>query len=254
MDHPRAGLRYVDADDLDDSTFDFDGINVESHTGDKLGDVDGFIIDVNSARAYYVVVEAGGWFTSKHFLLPIGHVSLDRSGKRLVADIDRDRVAKFPGFDRGEFEKLSDADLSRMDQQMTAACCPDQKYDAAESARRYETYKHYENATWWDSSYYRPDRVDHTAQTIASTAPMASTVTSRTAPARDREATREAVIARSDDDTSAGDVSPHLGGRAQPGDVLGVETGGERTYVGDTSEDENTRRRDAERDAAKNRD
>jgi hypothetical protein len=31
------------------------------------------------------------------------------------------------------------------------------------------------------------------------------------------------------------DSSPHLGGRAQPGDVLGVETGGERTYVGDTS-------------------
>jgi hypothetical protein len=29
--------------------------------------------------------------------------------------------------------------------------------------------------------------------------------------------------------------------------VLGIETGGERTYIGDTSEDENTRRRSAER-------
>ena len=43
-----------------------------------------------------------------------------------------------------------------------------------------------------------------------------------------------------------GDPSPHAGGRAQPGDVLGVETGGERTYIGDTAEDENERRRDAE--------
>jgi hypothetical protein len=43
------------------------------------------------------------------------------------------------------------------------------------------------------------------------------------------------------------DISPHLDGRAQPGDVLGIETGGERTYIGDTSEDENTRRRSAER-------
>ena len=51
---------------------------------------------------------------------------------------------------------------------------------------------------------------------------------------------------------SVGDASPHAGGRAQPGDVLGVETGGERTYVGDTSEDENKRRREAE-DAAKKR-
>ena len=42
-----------------------------------------------------------------------------------------------------------------------------------------------------------------------------------------------------------GDVSPHDGGRAQPGDVLGIETGGETTEIGDTAEDENERRRDS---------
>ena len=51
-------------------------------------------------------------------------------------------------------------------------------------------------------------------------------------------------------DPSADDVSPHDGGRAQPGDVLGIETGGETTEIGDTSEDENERRRRAEDDAA----
>ena len=44
--------------------------------------------------------------------------------------------------------------------------------------------------------------------------------------------------------------SPHLGGRAQPGDVIGVETGGEQTHVGETTEDENKRRRSAEDDFA----
>ena len=39
------------------------------------------------------------------------------------------------------------------------------------------------------------------------------------------------------------DVSPHYGGRAQPGDVLGIETGGETTEIGDTADDENKRRR-----------
>jgi hypothetical protein len=43
----------------------------------------------------------------------------------------------------------------------------------------------------------------------------------------------------------AEDVSPHYGRRAQPGDVLGLETGGETTAIGDTAEDENKRRRDA---------
>jgi hypothetical protein len=48
-----------------------------------------------------------------------------------------------------------------------------------------------------------------------------------------------------DDVADGGDLSPHLGGRAQPGDVLGLETGGETTELGDTAEDENERRRDS---------
>ena len=51
----------------------------------------------------------------------------------------------------------------------------------------------------------------------------------------------------------AGDESPHYGGRAQPGDILGIETGGETTGIGDTSEDEDERRRDSEKAAAKAR-
>ena len=48
-----------------------------------------------------------------------------------------------------------------------------------------------------------------------------------------------------------GDISPHFGGRAQPGDILGIETGGETTSIGDTSDDEDKRRRDLEKAAAK---
>jgi hypothetical protein len=40
--------------------------------------------------------------------------------------------------------------------------------------------------------------------------------------------------------------------RAQPGDVLGIETDGEQTHLGDTREDEDERREDAEEDARKN--
>jgi hypothetical protein len=44
-----------------------------------------------------------------------------------------------------------------------------------------------------------------------------------------------------------GESSPHFDGRAQPGDVLGIETGGETTGIGDTSEEENARRQKAEK-------
>ena len=238
MDHPRPWLRYVDADDLDDSTIDFDSLNVESTNGDKLGDVDGFIIDVSSARPYYVVVDGGGWFKSKFFLLPVGHVSLDSTNRKLVADVGKDRVERYPGFDRGEFEKLSDDELNRMDAQMTAACCPSDTGTETVVTARFDTHAHYRAPSWWNADFYRPDRADAAARSIAGVSAAAAAGTAR-------DLDREAIVAQ------AGDVSPHQDGRAQPGDVLGVETGGERTYIGDTSEDENERRRDAEEAAAK---
>lgn len=61
---------------------------------------------------------------------------------------------------------------------------------------------------------------------------------------RDRD--RDLVTAR------GGETSPYAGDRAQPGDVIGVETGGEQTHIGDTAKDEDDRRRDAEKAAAKN--
>jgi hypothetical protein len=56
--------------------------------------------------------------------------------------------------------------------------------------------------------------------------------------------TVEVVEVDPDRKSDGGDVSPHLGKRAQPGDILGIETGGETTGLGDTAEEENERRRD----------
>jgi hypothetical protein len=73
---------------------------------------------------------------------------------------------------------------------------------------------------------------------------MAAT-TAPAAPVRDTH-DRELVTAR---EGRRSDPSPHQDGRAQPGDVLGIETGGERTAIGDTAEDEHQRRFRAERAA-----
>lgn len=50
MDHPRPWLRILDVADLDDSTVDFGKLAVKTPTGDKLGKVDGFVVDVDSGR------------------------------------------------------------------------------------------------------------------------------------------------------------------------------------------------------------
>lgn len=53
-----------------------------------------------------------------------------------------------------------------------------------------------------------------------------------------------------DESREPGEPVPTGDDRAQPGDVLGIERDGETTELGDTREDEDQRRRDAE-DAAR---
>ena len=88
-------------------------MDIESPTGEHLGDVDGFVVDASSGRPYYIVVDAGGWFKSKEYLLPVGHAALDADRQVLVTSLGREHVDRFPGFDKDEFEKLSEADIKR---------------------------------------------------------------------------------------------------------------------------------------------
>ena len=249
MDHPLPWLRYVDADDINDDTIDFDGMDVASPTGEHLGNVDGFIVDSESARPYYLVVDAGGWFKSKHFLLPVGHVRFDADEEALVTDIDRNRVNRFPGFDQDKFDKLTVDDMKRLNDDTCAACSIEGVaivYAADEPLAKAWNRPDYKQPDWWRANPTQPDRMGARAVT-AGTETMSGV--RETNPIRVKDDVRS-------DDVRAKDVdpSPHYAGRAQPGDVLGVETGGEQTHIGDTAEDENDRRSNAEKTDAKRRD
>ena len=174
MNQPRPWLRYVDADDLDIKTFDFDALEVISPSGDKLGRVDGFILDVDSGRPYHVVVEAGHWFKHKHFLLPIGHVALDAGRKKLIADVSKDRVERFPGFDRSEFEKLSGEEINRM-AALTVMVCD----VVVDMATPWASWKSYEYPSWWEADFYRPERIERTDEAGITTPPQTSTAADR---------------------------------------------------------------------------
>ena len=169
MDHPLPWLRYLDAGDLGRSSMAFDGMRVESVSGQDLGKVDGFIVDASSGRPYHVAVDAGGWFKSRLFLLPIGHVGLTGSGPkaRLIANISKEHIDRYPGFDRGEFEKLTDADLQRMNTEMASACCPTEIVIVAAGEPLFDSWSHYRAPSWWDADFDRPDRVDESARSMA---------------------------------------------------------------------------------------
>jgi hypothetical protein len=212
MNHPKPWLRYVTGDKIDDRTLPLDGMKVRNDAHEKLGTVDGLIVDSESGRPYYIVVDAGGWFKSKQFLVPIGQVHLDNDKDSLVLSLSKQLINRFPGFDTGEFDELTDGDIKRINDQTCEVYEPgvtyaaDEPYSAAWDRSQYATPSWWSERSWSDDDEIRAERSD---------------------------------------------TSPHVDGRAQPGDVLGLKTGGERTSIGDTSEDENERRRDTEETVAK---
>jgi hypothetical protein len=145
-------LRYLDADDLDDSVIDFDGLEVRGEDGEKLGDVDGFIVDLASGRALYIVIDSGGWFRSRRFLAPIGHAVVDHGRRALALDITKERLHQYPEFEEGRFSEFSDADLRAFETRMAEVCCPDERADdggAAGDGWVYDARRHYRQPDWW---------------------------------------------------------------------------------------------------------
>ena len=146
-------LRYLDADDVDDSVVDFDGLDVRGADGEKLGDVNGFIVDLATGRVLYIVVDSGGWFRSRRFLAPIGHAVIDKARQALSLDISRERLQEYPEFDEGQFSTFTDADLRAFEARMAKVCCPD---DASADVSvppatewAYDTRRHYRQPEWW---------------------------------------------------------------------------------------------------------
>ncbi len=117
MDHTKPWLRYVATSSLNDETLDLDEMKVRNDQGEELGTVDGFVVDSGSGRPRYVVVDAGGWFTAKQFLVPIGEVHLEPARDALRVSLAKDQIRRFPGFDLDQFQPLSAGDIDRLNTQ-----------------------------------------------------------------------------------------------------------------------------------------
>ena len=151
-------LRYLDAEDVDDSVVDFDGLAVRGNDGEKLGDVNGFIVDLASGRVLYLVVDSGGWFRSRRFLAPIGHAVIDQANKTLTLDLSKASLERYPEFEEGRFGEFTDDDLRAFEERMTQACCPEEKPEQS-NGWAYDTRRHYQQPAWWTGGTYMYERL-----------------------------------------------------------------------------------------------
>jgi hypothetical protein len=237
-------LRYLDAADLDDTAVDFDGLDVRGTDDSRLGDVDGFLVDPSSGRVLYTVVDSGGWFTSRRFLVPIGHMTIEPDRRAMRVDVSRETLRRFPDFKEKDFGDFSDDELKSYEHRMIEVCCPEQAESVTSTADLTAAASpHYQQPAWWRPDDYPAERL-HPIQPRPFKGHHASSDAETEVRTRENY-DRELIAGRSE--RAGDDESPHVGGRAQPGDILGIETGGERTAIGDTVEDEDERRRAAER-------
>src|SRR5262245_14748099 len=149
VDHPKPWLRYVEAGKIQDRTLALEGMKVRNEAGEKLGTVDGLIVDSDSGRTYYIVVDAPGWFSARQWLLPIGQTHLDDDRDALIAHLSRDQVNRFPGFDKDEFETLSARDVKRINDDIAMILDPTASYATDEPYYAAWRRRFYEYPDWW---------------------------------------------------------------------------------------------------------
>lgn len=238
-----TNLRYVDADRLDKRVLDLDGLDVRNDAGDRLGDVDGLLVDATSGRPRYIVVDSGGWFSSRRFLIPVHHAHVDANRRALRVDFDRDTINRFPQMKEERFDAVTDEDARAYDVGVLRAWETSPTYRRDVAPTSHDTSA---SPAWWNVSAWlsesstrigADDRLSYVDTEVAR---------GERAPGRD-----EASVV----DDRLGDErrAPASGARAQPGDILGIERAGETTSIGDTAADEDKRREESEKFFDKNR-
>jgi ferritin-like metal-binding protein YciE len=203
-DHAWSRLRYLNVDDMPGDTSNFRDIRVRGRHGDDLGALDGFIVESASGRPYYLVVDSGGWFIGRRYLVPIGQGQFDQAGRTVSIDVDKEALKRYPEFSTGAFLSMSDDEIRRYERRVLSVVDP----NAGVEPRYWESYDRlpaYSRPDWWRDDYAGTSRpvgnlasrqTDwHSDATATPQAPPASGATPTRA-SRDEEL----VIAREESD------------------------------------------------------
>jgi len=81
------------------------GATVYGLGDDKLGKIDDVVFDHTSGHITYIVIDTGGWLTTKKFLVPANQLS--ESAKHdgdYVVGLTKRQIEKFPAYSEGDLE------------------------------------------------------------------------------------------------------------------------------------------------------
>jgi ferritin-like metal-binding protein YciE len=99
----RTRLEYVAAADL--PAFTYREFRIRNSQEEDLGHLDGLVVDSRTRRPLYFVVDSGGWFVGRRFLVPVGLLRADEGAKTLDTELDREAIRRYPPFDPDAFSE-----------------------------------------------------------------------------------------------------------------------------------------------------
>ena len=149
MDHPRPWLKYVAVKDLEDRG-DLENMKVRGATvNNSARSMGSSSTKPQPVRIMPSSAPAAG---SRTNISSSQWVTSTLNGPSLVADLTRERAKRIPGFDKGEFERMSTDDVKRMNAELATACSLD---GVTIVAAAWDAGDHYRAPDWWKESYYR---------------------------------------------------------------------------------------------------
>lgn len=86
------------------------GDRVRNLDGDKLGNLEEIVIDLETGRVNYAVLSSGGFLGvgDKLFAVPWDLLTVDTENKEIVVDISKETLENAPGFDHDNWPDVHD--------------------------------------------------------------------------------------------------------------------------------------------------
>jgi hypothetical protein len=106
-----ARLCYLSADRVEGPIDTFDRLEVRTRENERIGRLDGIIIDPAERRARYLVVDEDRFLRHHRYLLPLVPAQIDAEQHALRVDVDKDDLTDADEFDADAFPVFSDEDL-----------------------------------------------------------------------------------------------------------------------------------------------
>lgn len=104
-------LSYLEASKVSSPAGALSELDVLSAQGQKLGNIEGVVIDAAARRVRYLCVRLSGWFGRQRYLVnadQLGQIEDERKALRLRGDLKQEAVQ---GLDASALRRFSDDDL-----------------------------------------------------------------------------------------------------------------------------------------------